>query len=347
MPPLSKQSYPSAGNFSVNTENLSSEKRAEYLSYIINESVKKDVTCAGLFDDDVSFSYIISSNGLEAYNKGTKAGLSATVRTKDGSGSGRFDKSYVDVNNLQHKRLSDWVIERSLLSQNPVELKPGKYTVILEPAAAADMVALCLNFMNARPADEGRSYFSKPGGGNIVGEQMVNKNVFLYSDPADADLPSVPFNNEGLPRKRTVWFENGILKNLHMNRYWAENTSKEPVSYPSNLILTGSDKSVEQLIAETDYAILVTRFWYIRTVEQKTMLVTGLTRDGVFEVKEGKIKRPIKNFRFNEAPINVLKNLVDMSKPEKASGSENEWLQIYVPALKVTDFNFSSLSDAI
>ena len=347
MPPLGPQTYLTANNYSSGTENINSEKRASYLSYLIDESIKKDVVSAGFFEDEVVFTSLLNSNGLYVYNKGTRGGLSATSRTKDGTGSGRFEKSYVDINKLEYKKLTDWVIDRSILSKNPAEIKPGHYTVILEPAAAADMVALCLDFMSSRPADEGRSYFSIQGGGNKIGEELADKNVFMYSNPSDINAPSVPFTSEGMPRINTVWFENGILKNLHRNRFWAEKTGKTAIPFPSNLIMNGSDKSLEQLINETDYAILVTRFWYIRTVEQRTMLLTGLTRDGVFEIKDGKINRPVKNFRFNESPINVLKNLVDMSKPEKATGSENETMQIYVPALKVTDFNFSSLSDAI
>jgi predicted Zn-dependent protease len=109
----------------------------------------------------------------------------------------------------------------------------------------------------------------------------------------------------------------------------------------------GGDKSLEQMISETDNAVLVTRFWYIRTVEPKTMLLTGLTRDGVFVIKNGKISRPVKNFRFNESPVNILKNIVDIGKPEKAVGSETDDFPIFVPPLKVSNFNFSSLSDAI
>jgi predicted Zn-dependent protease len=347
MPPLSEQLYLPSNNFHPDTESLSSDKRAFYLSNVIEKSVKKDVVAAGYFEDETAFSSVFTSTGLFAYNKRTMAGLSATVRTKDGTGSGRFDKGYVNINNLEYDKLSDWVIDRSFLSRNPVELKPGRYTVILEASAAADMAGLCINFMNARQADEGRSYFSKPGGGNMVGEEMVNKSVFLYSDPTDPIAPSVPFNSEGLPRNKVIWFDGGKLVSLHSNRYWAEKTSKPIIAFPSNVVLQGTDKSLEQMISETDYAILVTRFWYIRTVDPKTMLVTGLTRDGVFEIMDGKINRPVKNFRFNESPINVFKNVIDIGKSEKASTAENDNLQFSIPPMKVTDFNFSSLSDAI
>jgi predicted Zn-dependent protease len=137
------------------------------------------------------------------------------------------------------------------------------------------------------------------------------------------------------------------LKNLHRSRFWAEKTSQPFVPYPSNILMRGTEKTLDEMISESDNAILVTRFWYIRTVDPKTMLVTGLTRDGVFEIKNGKITRPVKNFRFNESPVNVLKNLLDIGKSEKAVGTETDEFPIFVPPLKVANFNFSSLSDAI
>lgn len=347
MPPLPEQVYSDAINYSSNTGNISSAARSEYLSYLINQSVKNDVIGAGYMEDEVSFISLMSSTGLFAYNKQSRASLSATIRTKDGTGSGRFAKHYVDIKDLENKKLSDWVIDRSKLSINPAEIKPGRYTMILEPSAAADMIDRCRTFMNARSADEGRSYFSKTGGGNLIGESLADPRVNIYSDPLDLKAPSVPFTGEGLPRSKTVWFENGVLRNLQRTRFWAEKTGQPVVLNPSNIIMDGTDKSLEQMISETDYAVLVTRFWYIRTVDPKTMLLTGLTRDGVFEIKDGKIARSVKNFRFNESPMNVLKNIIDIGKAEKAVGGETDEFPIFVPPLKVANFNFSSPSDAI
>ncbi|MFI5211256.1 MAG: TldD/PmbA family protein [Ignavibacteria bacterium] len=347
MPPLGPQSYSEAGNYSSDTENLNSGNRSGLVSYVLDSALSNDVTCAGFEEDEVSFTAVISSNGLFAYNKGTNAKFSSTFRTKDGTGSSRFEKIYTDINKLGSKKLSDKAVIRSKLSMNPEELKPGRYTVILEPSAAADMITLCLNFMSSRSADEGRSFFSRPGGGNLTGETIAGSNVNIYSDPTDVNAPSVPFSGSGEPRNRVTWIEKGILKNLHRGRFWAEKTSQPSISYPSNILMTGTEKTLEEMISETDSAILVTRFWYIRTVDPKTMLLTGLTRDGVFEIKGGKIIRPVKNFRFNESPVNVLKNLLDIGKSEKSVGTETDEFPIHVPPLKVANFNFSSLSDAI
>ncbi len=347
MPPLESQSYLNAVNFSGNTENLIGENRSKMIAYIIDNSLSNDVTSAGYMEDNVTFFAIQNTNGLFAYNKATMAKLSATIRTNDGTGSGRFEKNYVDVNKISGNSLADWAINRSKLSLHPEEIKPGRYTVILEHAAASDMLSLCLNFMGSRSADEGRSYFSQKGGGTLIGEKIADEKVNIYSDPTDINAPSVPFTESGEPRNRVVWFENGVLKNLHRNRFWAEKTSQPSLPYPSNILMQGGSKSAEQLIAESEDAILVTRFWYIRTVDARTMLLTGLTRDGVFEVKNGKITRPVKNFRFNECPMNILKNIIELGSAEKAVGSETGDYPIYVPVMKVANFNFSSLSDAI
>jgi predicted Zn-dependent protease len=348
MPPLGPQTYSKGVNYSENTAGMSSGDRTAQVSYVIEHSAKNNVICAGYQEDEVSFSSIMSTTGLFAYSKESKANLSATVRTSDGSGSGRFEKLFSDVKEIEYKKLSDHVIERSKLSINPETVEPGRYTVILEPSAAADMLSYCLNFMGSRGADEGRSFFSKSGGGNLIGEKLAGDSVNIYSNPVDLNAPSTPFVWDGEPRGAVQWFENGVLKNLHRNRFWAEKTSALSIPYPSNILMKGNmDRTLEDMISSTDSAILVTRFWYIRTVDPKTMLLTGLTRDGVFEVKNGRITRPVRNFRFNESPMNILSNIIELGRPEKAVGAESGDFSIFVPPLKVANFNFSSLSDAI
>jgi predicted Zn-dependent protease len=346
MPPLTPQEYSEAINYADSSDAITDDDRAGKLTYILNESSNKSLQSAGYLEDGVDFTAVMNSNGLFAYNKGSMASYSATVRTRN-SGSSRVQNQFVDVSKLDTERLSERVLNRAVLSENPAEFPPGKYTVILEPAAAADLIAYSTYFMDARPADEGRSFFSKKNGKNKIGELVADKSVTIYSDPIDPNAPAVPFTWEGHPIKKTMWIENGVLKNLSRNRFWAVKSAQKVVPGPSNIIMTGSDKSLEQLISETEYAILITRFWYIRTVDPQSMLLTGLTRDGLFEVVDGQIKRAVKNFRFNESPMNVLANVLDLGQSENAVGGETENTQLYVPSLKVKDFNFSSLSDAI
>jgi len=194
--------------------------------------------------------------------------------------------------------------------------------------------------LNARRADEGRSFMSKEGGGNKMGEKIVDERVNLHSDPLNPEVPTATWNGEGQPLKKTVWIENGVVKNLAYGRYWAEQKGVDPLPFPSNGIMEGGDASLEDLIKSTKKGILVTRLWYIRSVDPQTLLYTGLTRDGTFYIENGKIKHPVKNFRFNESPIIMLNNLETLGKQVRINGN-------LIPYMKIRDFTFTSLSDAV
>jgi predicted Zn-dependent protease len=217
------------------------------------------------------------------------------------------------------------------------------YTAVLEPQAVNDLIPLLSGALNARNADEGRSPFSKPGGGTRVGEKVADERVTLYSDPMDPALLGQPFDNQGLPLRRMVWIEKGILRNLSYSRFWAQKQGKEPTGAPQagGLALTGGTKSTEELIAGCARGVLVTHFFYIRALDPRTVLQTGLTRDGAFLIEQGKITRALKNFRWNESPLLMLNRLEDIGRSEPTAAGR------LMPALRVRDFNFTSLSDAV
>jgi predicted Zn-dependent protease len=237
-------------------------------------------------------------------------------------------------------------VVKALESRNPQKLAPGKYTVILEPAAVADFLWLLFYNFGAREADEGRSFLSLPEGKNRLGEALFNPAVTVFSDPAFPRIPAFPVGEDGLPVGRTAWIEKGVIKNLNYTRYWAQKSGCEPVAFPANIIMDGSSGSVGDLIRSTEDGVLISRLWYIRDLNPMILLMTGLTRDGVFRIKNGKVVYPVNNFRFNESPVNILKNVVRMSKPVRAMGGETGQ-SAFVPALKVKDFNFSSISEAV
>jgi predicted Zn-dependent protease len=203
--------------------------------------------------------------------------------------------------------------------------------------------------MNARNADEGRSFFSKPGGGNKIGVKVVDERITISSDPLDPEAYANTFSPDGQPISKTTWIENGVVKNLAYDRYWAQKEGKSPVPTSGTVRMSGGAATMDELIASTDRGILLTRFWYLRPVDPRTILYTGLTRDGTFLIERGKITRAIKNFRFNESPIFMLNNLEAMGEPVRVSASEagGPGLAIVVPPIKVRDFNFTSLSDAV
>jgi predicted Zn-dependent protease len=229
-----------------------------------------------------------------------------------------------------------------------VAIEPGRYTVVLEPTAVANLVQLIAGSLGARNADEGRSFFSKPGGGNKIGMKVLDERVTLSSDPFDPETPGAPFTGDGTPVGPTTWIEKGVVKNLAYDRYWAQKNNATPSSV-SGLRMSGGTASIEDMIASTARGLLVTRLWYIRGVDPRTILFTGLTRDGTFLIENGKITRAVKNLRWNESPIFMLNNLEAMGVPVRVSASEDgsPGQAIVVPPVKARDFNFTSTSDAV
>ena len=340
MDPLGPQEYLESKTFSESTEKITPEFRTKVAEDSIKPASEKNVTAAGFLNDSTGFSAMMNSNGLFAYNRATSAEFTVTMRTNDGSGSGWATRDVNDVDKLEASNASKRAIDKALMSREAKAIEPGKYTVILEPAASVQLLGNMFGSFNARTSDEGRSFMSKEGGGNKLGEKIVDERVNIWSDPQHPDVPSAPWNGEGMPRKKMNWIEGGVAKNLFYSRYWAQQQGVDPVPFPSNGIMDGGDASLEDMIKDTKKGILVTRLWYIRTVDPQTLLYTGLTRDGTFFIENGRIKHPVKNFRFNESPIIMLNNLETLGKQERVDGN-------LIPYMKVRDFTFTSLSDAV
>ena len=342
--PPGAQQYPSVKAYADGTAGLTPEARALIAKDCIDEALAKKVVTAGFIESEESFALIANSKGLRASHRSTGIAYSVTARTTDGTGSGWGGGGHTDAAKMDGAAISRRAITKALSSANAKAVEPGKYTVILEPEAVSNLMGNFASRLDARSADEGRSYFSEAGGKNKIGQKLFPEFVTIVSDPSHPDAPGNPWGEDGLPASRTAWIENGVLKNLRYSRFWAARKCVHAVLSPANTIMEGGTASVDDLIASTDRGILITRFWYIRDVDPKTMLLTGLTRDGSFWIENGKIVYPVKNFRFNESPVAMLKNIDMMSKPFRmqSGGSAN-----LIPALKVKEFTFSSLSDAV
>ncbi|WP_271764746.1 TldD/PmbA family protein [Aquimarina algiphila] len=340
MAPLGPQTYDKSITFSEATAKITPEYRATVASSSIEPAAAKDITAAGFFNDSSSFSAMLNSSGLFAYNQETNSDFTVTMRTNDGTGSGWVSRDYNDISKFDAVEASNVAINKALMSKEAKAIEPGKYTVILEPAASIGLLGNMARAFNARTADEGRSFMSKEGGGTKLGEKIVDERINIWSDPLHPEVPTSTWNGSGQPLKKTSWVENGVVKNLAYSRYWAKEKGVDPVPFPNGFIMQGGDASLEDLIKSTKKGILVTRLWYIRTVDPQTLLYTGLTRDGTFYIENGKIKHPVKNFRFNESPIIMLNNLETLGKQVRMNGN-------LVPYMKVRDFTFTSLSDAV
>jgi predicted Zn-dependent protease len=201
--------------------------------------------------------------------------------------------------------------------------------------------------MNARSAEEGRSYFAEPGGKTKLDQQLFPDSVSLRSDPSSPLAPGMPWGDEGLPQTPRTWIDRGRLASLYCERFWAQKRERQPVPPPSNLLMSGGRGSLDELIADTKRGVLITSLFYIRFVDPRTLLLTGLTRDGVFWIEDGKVSHPVTNFRWNESPVRVLKNIDGMTAAVRAAPRESMATNISVPALRVKEFELSSTSDAV
>jgi predicted Zn-dependent protease len=349
MEPLSQQEYGEPSKtFIEATAGITPEYRAKVAADSINPASKEDITAAGFLEDRSGFSAMMNSKGLFAYNQATNVDFTVTMRTNDGTGSGWVERNFNDVSKLNAGEASKIAIDKALMSKNAKAIEPGKYTVILEPSAASDLIGLMFFGMNARTADEGRSFMSKKGGGTKLGEKIVDERINIYTDPWHAEVPASTWTGNGLPRKKMDIIKDGVVQNLFYDRYWASQKNVEPTAFPGNRIMVGGSASLEDMIKDTKKGVLVTRFWYIRAVDPQTLLYTGLTRDGTFYIENGKIKHPIKNFRFNESPIIMLNNLEQLGTHMRVSGGgPGGGAGTLMPYMKVRDFTFTSLSDAV
>ena len=350
MPVLAPQPYAQGNAYFEDAATASPEWRASSVDTAIALSKKKDVVSAGFVETRAAMQAVATSKGLFGYDRFTSADYNLTARTPDGSGSGWASKSFNELRLLDPPRLANAAIDKAAMAKAPVAIEPGKYTVVLEPAALADLMAYMLFSGNARQADEGRSAFSKRGGGNRIGEQIVGEKVTIYSDPAHPLAPTISFDGEGLPIERHLWVEKGVLKDLFYSRFWAQKMNRKPTGGPANLIMDGGTATMEDLIAGTERGVLVTRFWYIRQLDPQTILVTGLTRDGLFLIEKGKVTRPVKNMRWNESPIVAFNNIDAMTPSERVVSGEGiggQGLALVCPGARIREFTFSSSSDAV
>lgn len=347
MPELEPQQYARVDAYMDSTAGIDAADRAQAALTALAPARKAgDIKAAGYLVAGAGCTAIANDKGMFAYHRGTSVNYTLTVRTTDGTGSGWAGADHPDWRQIDFEAVSLRAIDKARRSAKPSAIEPGRHTVIFEPQAVGDLAQLIAFYADARQADEGRSPFSKPLGGNKVAEKIVDSRVTIYSDPSDAQLLAQPFDGEGFPIARQVWIENGILKQLQYSRFWAKKQNKPPTGGATSLKMAGGSATMDEMIRSTDRGILVTRLWYLREVDPRTILYTGLTRDGTFLIEEGRITRSISNLRFNESPLFMLNNLEMLGPSERLAGTEAGG-SVAMPALKVRDFNFTSLSEAV
>ncbi len=322
---------------------------------------KQHVRLFGYAESTNAIYYLGTSTGIRKSGHQLNGHIGFTAKSPDfkksvwsGQAAKNFDAIDVGAHYAQLKTRLDW-------SQKQLSLPAGKYETILSPSAMGDLMIYFYDSLAAREADEGRSPFSKPGG-NRLGESFGNLPLDLYSDPKEPGLEALPFVlaessgsdisifDNGLPIPKTYWLKQGQLKNLIAPRYWAQKQGyTKPTPFAYNLIMDAAGPTEAEMIKHTKRGLYVNCLWYIRVVNPQTLLLTGLTRDGVYLIENGRIVGAVNNFRFNMSPLDVLRQATEAGRAVPALarefGDEFNWTKM--PPLRVNDFNMSSVSQAI
>lgn len=337
MPPVeaaaARQYAPVRAYFDA-TAGLSPLAKAQQLAAAAQNVQAAGLRLAGAYANGASFQALANSAGLRAYHTSTDASLHATVLGPAGSGwAERLSNNAADIRVAEAVDEARDIAQRA---QNPQPLAAGKYDVVLSPAAVGEL--LLFTFwcgFDAKAADEGRTFLR-----GQLGHQVFGDAITLRSAPADARCPGTPFQEDGLASCALPWVERGVVTNLCYSRYWAAQQRKTPTGWPANLLMDGGSAAVEQMIGSIARGLLVTRFWYIRHVDPMIPLLTGMTRDGLFLIEQGRVSRPVRNMRFNENMVDAL-NRVELLGPVARTGD----MPMLTPALKIRGFNFTSTTE--
>ncbi len=332
------------------TYDLSAEARAEVVRRLVQPAQAAGMLAAGYIQ--------VSAHGRAAMQQGidplyypfTRAQYSVTVRDPDGTGSGWAGVDGNDWGKIDVDRLSAIALEKCLRSRNPVAMEPGRYTAILEPQAVNDLFAPIMLYAIDRSRNEERQGglpFWLRAGQSKIGLQVIDPRLSITVDPMDPDIGFPPFEPDGRVYNPVNWIEKGVLKQLAHDRRYAIRTLGRNDSRQNSLaykMFGDGSATVESMIETTKRGVLVTRFANIEALDAPSMLMSGTTRDGLWLVENGKISKPVKNFRITESPLIMLNNVLEIGVPQRVF---REAAPACVPALKVQDFSFTSMSDAV
>jgi len=332
--------------FDVATADTTPEQRARAVSESIRLVESAGQTAAGIYSTGQSVEAIFNSRGVAAWYAETMAQFSITTMAADSSGWAKA--SSVSSADIDPVALARQASEKARFSERPREIPPGRYIVVLEPAAVLDLVGQMFGDFSATAMHDQRSFLT-----DRLGTQLFGSNIHISDDVRHPLQAGVPFDGEGVPRRKLNLVEAGVPKELAYSRSSARRAGVEPTGHgfplpnevgeaPLNIVIAGGDTSVEQMIASTERGILVTRLWYIREVDPFEKIMTGMTRDGTFLIENGRVTGGLKNFRFNQGIIELLSSVESMSPGVRASGEEA--FDMVAPAMKVRDFHFTEVT---
>jgi predicted Zn-dependent protease len=346
LPMPGPQTYRAVDRSFSETAELSPATRASTVASVIKRAEKNRLTAAGIFSSGSSAYGIFNSRGLSAFHEETLSEFSVTMLGKDGSGWAKKTSPYWPE--LEPQELAERAAQKALHSRKPQEIGPGKYTVILESAAVLDLLGFLVLDFSGLAVQEQRSCLT-----GRVGEKVFGDNINLRDDVFHPSQTGAPFDGEGIPRQRVPILERGVVKNLVYARQTAHKLGTQPTGHgfplpnefgeaPLNIVMEGGRSSLEDMVKSTPQGLLVTRFWYIREVDPYQKILTGMTRDGTFWIEDGKVRRGVKNLRFNQSIVEMLRQVEMLGQPQRTAGEES--FEMVVPPMKIREFNFSSLT---
>lgn len=315
---------------------LDAKGRAEGIAQALAPSREKDLLTAGFLQVYDGLIAQVTSAGLTLTQPFTDADFSVTARTKDGTGSGWAALGTRQRALLDFAAVGRTAAQKAVASAKPKTLEPGRYTVVLEPAAVGELLEYFTGSLDRRAVDEGRSPFA-----GKLGQKLVSELITLKSDPKTT--PMLPFDGDGLALAPRTWVKAGVLESLAVSRYWAKEKQVEPTGSYSGFELSPGESSRAQLLTGIKRGVLITRFWYSNVVDPKTLAITALTRDGTFLIEDGVVTTPIKNFRINQSVIDALAK-VDAVSSDRESPGASAWK---IPAMRTHEFLLASQSEAI
>ncbi|KPL05104.1 MAG: hypothetical protein AMJ73_02340 [candidate division Zixibacteria bacterium SM1_73] len=335
---------PEVKGFFPKTSEYSPSQRAKGVQAAVRRCDSQNSSGTGAFQTETDITCVVNSLGTRQYFKETKAHFSLTASAGD-TVSGWAQGYDRDVNNIDIENIAQRAVFKAILSSNPIELPPGKYTVILEEAAVASLL-LFLGFLGfgAKTFIQGRSFMA-----GKIGEKITGDNITVVEDPYHPMMNAMPFDYEGVVKKKVPLIENGVAKGVVYNSYYANKAGVESSGhalppnntfgpYPKNMVMSPGNSNLDEMISSTEKGILITHFWYINYMNPMKTMVTGTTRDGTFLIEDGKIKSAVKNMRIGQSILEAFSNVEIMSQERKLCPQYG--VVMYVPAMKIKDFTF-------
>lgn len=347
VPPLGPQRYEESLRYREATAAAGLDVLAAKAETVVAEGARRGVATFGQIASGAGFRARATSAGLFAYERASEIELSTTARNFRDDWSGWAGAKSNDAEKLDAPSVARRACAKAAQSETPRDLEPGGWTTIFEPEATAELARWLLHALDARAADEGRSCFSKKGGGNLRGEKLFDEKLTLSSSPRDAFAPEAAIGFEGAPQRARAWIDRGALATLYLDRAYAKQTGAEPIPCPHSFRLAGGDATLDEMIRATKRGVLVTRLWYTNMLDPRALLLTGLTRDGNFLIENGRIVAPARNLRFNQSLYALF------GKIEALGPAEPTWSALYdeglaaAPPMLVENFGFSSKSGGI